>query len=282
VTWFYLYKALLPVNLAFVYPQWHIETGNPLWWLPLLAAVIVTAVLWQYRESWSRPLLFAWGFFCVALVPVLGLTDVYFMKYSLVADHYQHIAIIGVIALAAAGWNIWYNKTQKQARLIAILIAVSVVGSLAVLTWRQNGIYKDEITLYEATLQKNPECWMACRNLGTALAQAGRLNEALEQYKQALRIKPDYAEVYCDMGIVFGKLGLISEAIINFKRALEINPDYIRAFNNLALAYAQTNQPDKAIAMAEKALEIARSRGQRDLVKKIEDWLKGYKASLAK
>ena len=52
-------------------------------------------------------MLFAWGFFCVALVPVMGFTDVGFMKYSLVADRYQHIAIIGVIALAAAGLAAW-------------------------------------------------------------------------------------------------------------------------------------------------------------------------------
>ena len=44
-------------------------------------------------------MLFAWGFFCVSLLPVMGLTDVYFMKYSLVADHYQYAALIGVIAL---------------------------------------------------------------------------------------------------------------------------------------------------------------------------------------
>ncbi len=83
VVWFYLYKAILPIDLSFVYAQWHIETGNPLWWLPLAAALAVTAVLWRYRKSWSRPLLFAWGFFCVVLVPVMGFTDVYFMRYAL-------------------------------------------------------------------------------------------------------------------------------------------------------------------------------------------------------
>ena len=67
VVWFYLYKALLPLDLIFVYPQWHIQAGNLLWWLPLSAALIVTAVLWWYRKSWSRPYLFAWGFFCAAL-----------------------------------------------------------------------------------------------------------------------------------------------------------------------------------------------------------------------
>ena len=28
VVWFYLYKALLPIDLAFIYPQWHIEVAN--------------------------------------------------------------------------------------------------------------------------------------------------------------------------------------------------------------------------------------------------------------
>ena len=93
-TWFYLYKAFLPVDLYFVYPMWHIQAEKLLWWLPLSAASIVTAVLWRYRKGWSRPFLFAWGFFCVALVPVVGFTDVGFMRFSLVADRYQHIAVI--------------------------------------------------------------------------------------------------------------------------------------------------------------------------------------------
>ena len=44
----------------------------------------------------------------------MGFTDVGFMKYSLVADHYQHIAVIGVIALAAAGWSIWHQRRETK------------------------------------------------------------------------------------------------------------------------------------------------------------------------
>ena len=111
VVWFYLYKALLPVDLAFVYRQWHIENTNPLWWLPVAAALALTVALWMCRKSWSRSLLFAWVFFCAALAPVMGFADVGFMKYSLVADHYQHIAIIAVIALAASFWDLWRRRS---------------------------------------------------------------------------------------------------------------------------------------------------------------------------
>ncbi len=113
VVWFYLYKAILPLSLVFVYPQWEIHVGNMLWWLPLISAVVVTAALWFYKDGWGRPLLFAWGFFCLSLLPVMGFMDVGFMEHSLVADHYQHIAIIGVIALAAAGWGFWHARDEK-------------------------------------------------------------------------------------------------------------------------------------------------------------------------
>ena len=137
VTWFYLSKALVPMNLIFVYPQWHIKTGDFLWWLPLSAALLVTAALvWRRHSpqaSWGRPLLFAWGFFCLALVPVLGFTDVYFMKFSLVADHYQHLALLGVVALVAAGWSGWRHGTRGTARWAAIVAAIAVVGMFSLL-----------------------------------------------------------------------------------------------------------------------------------------------------
>ncbi len=130
VVWFYLSKALLPVHLAFVYPQWHIEVANPLWWLPLLSALGVSVVLLRFRGTWGRPFLMAWAFFCIALLPVMGLTDVYFMRYSLVADHYQHVAIIGVIALVAAGWNEWWRRAREPFRKAAFAVAVVVVATL--------------------------------------------------------------------------------------------------------------------------------------------------------
>ncbi len=67
VVWFYLYKGLLPIDLVFIYPQWHIEAGNPLWWLPLLATMIVTGVLWLYRETLGSAFFVSLGLFlCVA------------------------------------------------------------------------------------------------------------------------------------------------------------------------------------------------------------------------
>jgi len=113
IVWFYLYKAILPVQLAFVYPRWNVNPSNVLWWLPFIALVVVSVALFRWRHhAAGRAMLFAWAFYCVALVPVLGFVDVYFMKYSLVADHYQYVAIVGVISPVAALFNRWITSPR--------------------------------------------------------------------------------------------------------------------------------------------------------------------------
>jgi tetratricopeptide (TPR) repeat protein len=260
VVWFYLYKAFLPFDLAFVYQRWHIEAGNPLWWLPFLAALAVTAIFWRFRKSWSRPLLFAWIFFCAALAPVLGFVDVGFMKFSLVADHYQHISLIGVIALAAAGWSSWHRRMEVTNRSAANAVAIGVAAvaacTLAILTWRQSGLYRNAITLYQATLKKNPDCWMAHDNLGNALSDAGRLKEAIEQYEQALRLKPNDPTTHSNMGNALVLTGRRSEAIEHCRKALRIKPEFPEAYNNLGNAMVQTGRLEEGIKNYEQALRL--------------------------
>ncbi|MGI8966742.1 MAG: hypothetical protein ACR2H1_11740, partial [Limisphaerales bacterium] len=98
-TWFYLFKALVPIHLAFVYPRWEINGGALLSYLPALALLGWLFFLWAFRKSWGKPFLFGVGYFILTLFPVLGFFNIYFQKYSLVADHWQYTSIIGIIAL---------------------------------------------------------------------------------------------------------------------------------------------------------------------------------------
>ncbi len=288
VVWFYLYKAFLPLNLVFIYPQWHIESGNLLWWLPLVAALVVTPVLWWYREGWTRPILFAWGFFCVSLVPVLGFTDVGFMMYSLVSDHYQHIAIIGVIALAAAGWSEWRERAWGRVRTAAGGAAVAAAGTLMLLTYGQSQIYRNNIILYQATLEKNPECWLAQNNLGNILVNVGRPQEAIKQYEQALRLKPDYAETYNNLGNALAATGRTEEAIKQYEQALRIQPDYNEAYNNLGTTLVDAGRAEEAIKYFEQALRIKPNDAETHYnlgialvnVGRVEEGIKQYEQAL--
>jgi protein O-mannosyl-transferase len=256
VIWFYLYKAILPINLAFVYPQWDIHAANPLWWLPLAAALTVTAALWLYVKKWSRPVLFCWGFFCVALVPVMGFTDVGFMRFSLVADHYQHIAIIGLIALAAACWSLWHRQARKAARWPATAVAITAAGSLAFLTWRQNELYIDSIDLYRTTLQINPQCWLAENNMGTILFQKGKSQEAIDCYRQAIRLNPDYADAHKNLGSTLVRTGHYQESIESFEQALRLEPNDPNAHNNFGNALLHLGRLQEAVDHYQLAIKL--------------------------
>jgi tetratricopeptide (TPR) repeat protein len=213
-------------------------------------------VLWRYRKSWGRPFLFAWGVFCAALVPVMGFTDVGFMKYSLVADHYQHIAIIGVIALASAGFVAWQKRTQGFVRRAAPVVAVAAAGTLAFLTWRQSECYHDNIALYQTTLAINSECWMAHNNLGVNLARAGQLPAAMDHYQQALRLKDNYPEAHNNLGNAQVRMGRPDEAVEHYRQALRLPGDYPEAHDNLINALAITGKPEEAIDYYTQALRL--------------------------
>jgi tetratricopeptide (TPR) repeat protein len=254
---FYLSKALWPVRLMFVYPDWHIQPRELRWWAPLLAAIAVTAVFWRWRRTWGRPWLFAWGYFCVALAPVMGFTDVTFMQYSLVADHYQHLAIIAVVALIAVGWERWRAAASAAHRAWPPrLAAVVAVGGLIGLTWNQCLIYRDAETLFRATLKVNPDAWLAHNNLGLMLYDAGKIAEAREHFDAALRLNPDCVEAHNNLGMLLAKTGRDADAIAQYEEALRLRPYYAEAQNNLGSTLAGSGQLPAAIVHLSAAVRL--------------------------
>jgi len=268
VVLFYLSKAVLPIRLTFVYPQWHVQSDSLRWWLPLTAVVAVTVGLWRWRGPWGRPLTFAWVVFCVALLPVMGFADVGFMKHSLVADRYAHTALISVVTLAAAAWATCMHRCDSSHRFMLGMAGGMVVVALAGMTWRQCGIYHDATTLYTAVLAENPLCAMAHNNLGNEMLKAGRVPEAMQRYQEALRLDPSYqdaqvnldtarhhaATVLCSRGLELAKAGRFEEAIEPMQQAIHLQPDFAEASCNLGNVFASLNRHAEAVECYRQAL----------------------------
>ena len=99
--WFYLAKLFWPAELSFTYPRWQVSADWG-WSLGCLGLVVTLGALWPLRK-WSRAPLLALLFFTGSLFPALGFFNVYPFVFSYVADHWQYLPCLGIIALATVG-----------------------------------------------------------------------------------------------------------------------------------------------------------------------------------
>jgi len=254
--WFYLYKALFPLNLSFVYPRW--ETGEPsvIGFLPLIGLLVVLGVFYYRRDTWGKPLLFGLGYFVLMLLPVLGFFNIYFMKYSLVADHWQYTSIIGIIALIVGILAFRYYRWTKRGRQASIIIAVLLIISLSFLSWKRAETFTCSERLWKDTLNKNPNCWMGYDLLGTDFAQKGEWNHAIQNFVQALKIKPDYPKAHSNLANVLYELGKVDQAFEHFETALKIDPNAVEVHYNYGTALAEQGKIDQAIDHYIKAIRL--------------------------
>ena len=253
--WFDLGKLLWPANLTFIYPRWQIDSH--VWWQYLFpfAAATLLAATWAMRR-WTRAPLAAVLFFGGSLVPVIGFFNLYTFQYSFVADHYQYLASLGIITWFSAGLTWLLTDARGWLKVIGHIGCLSLLLLLAVLSWRQSRIYANIETLYQTTIERNPNCWMAHYNLGVVLADRGQVDKAIDYYQKTLEIKPDHAEAHNNLGNALVGRGQIEEAIAHYQMALKIKPDHVEARNDLGAALALRGRYDEAIAHIRKALEI--------------------------
>ena len=238
VIWFYLGKLIWPSDLVFIYPRWDVHALAK-GWVPCLAGVVtVTGALWLIRRRTRGPLA-GWLFFCGSLFPALGFINVYPFAFSYVADHFQYLASLGVMVIAAAGLAQAYARLPPGWHYLALVGGVLLVGGLSLLSNRQSLSYRSSATLYRATLDKNPDCWLAHSNLAAELADSPeQLREALAHYAEALRLKPDSAEIHNSFGNTLVIAGRTGEAIEQFAEAVRLDPRFIAARLNLANSLA--------------------------------------------
>ena len=249
--WFYVGKLLWPTNLAVIYPLWDIRVADPLAWGYVIASGAVVATLWCLRHRLGRGPLAGALFFAVTLSPVLGFVDYGYMQFAFVADRFQYLAGIGVMAVgigaAARLTDLW-----RPGALAVAAVAVVVLGTL---TWRQASIYRDGETFHRHIIALNPLARNAHFNLGDVLYEQDRYAEALEVARVAVEQRPDFSGTHANLGAILNKLGRFEEAEKSLRRALELNPQAKNAHRVLGKVLYNQGRHDEALATIRIAVE---------------------------
>jgi protein O-mannosyl-transferase len=253
--WFYLYKLVLPLNLAFSYPKWSIDSSVVSNYLPSLAFLSLIIGLWFLRNKLGKTPLVAILFFAGTLFPALGFFDVYPMRYSFAADHFQYLACIGPIALFASSLTTLAEPDRFKSYFLPAF-SITLLFVLGLLTWQQTHIYENKEVLWRDTLSKNPGSWMAYSNLGKELEKQEKQEQAFELYRKAVALNPNSSEVQYNLGGAYHKKGDLDLAISAYKRSLELNPAYYSTYKNLASVLAEQGKLEEALLYARKCLSL--------------------------
>ena len=114
----------------------------------------------------------------------------------------------------------------------------------------------DAVALLSAAQARFPEDFWLNFELGWALYDAHRWDEALGYCRAALALRPKASPVYDGLGYMLRHMGRVDEAIGYFQQALRLDPEYVAAHINLAYALQAKGQLDEAIGHLQQTLSI--------------------------
>lgn len=252
----YLGRMVLPVNMNAAWTVEHaqgmMDGPGPLLALALLLALIILALV--LRRS-SPPL--AWGVFWtfIALLPVSNILPV----GEIAAERFLYFSSVG--SCVALGWVLAPRggagdlATGEPTDKLRVTLGVAVVVLFAANTVDRNRDWSGELALWTKTVSQSPKSVNARMNLGKALFERGRVDEAAENFEAAVALSPNYVEGLNSLGAAYAQMGRVEEAREAFRRLTLIEPKHAGGWFNLG--YLLYRQGD--LAGAEEALLKARA-----------------------
>jgi protein O-mannosyl-transferase len=258
--WFYVYKLFVPVNFSFIYPRWMIDMHDVVQYVyPATAAACVFAVFFLRKQT-RAPLAVAL-LFIGTLFPALGFTNVYPMRYSFVADHFQYLACAAIFAAAGA-----LLRSLPRAAMISV-VSILIV-TLSGLTFTRAHAYKDALTLWTDTLQRNPDSFMVHFNYSEALLAIAGDPATTPEHKaeleatahrerlKAMELAPSLPETHWNVGVDYSLLNDRAGAMREFQAAIDLDPNFAPAYNSIGLLYLDQNDLDRAYEYFDKATQL--------------------------
>ena len=242
---FYILKELFPVSLSPLY-VYRPELGLPhlLGWVAM-AAVTVTLLL---RRREFPAVTTAWLAFGALIAPVSGLFQA---GLHFAADRYTYLPCLPFAVLVSAAM---LSAPTRIPRPAVFGLAAAVLLTLVVLTSKQEGIWKDSVSLWDHTLRLDPESYLAFNNRGAAKAERGDSAGAMADYEASISLRGDWEKSWNNRGIELARGGNHAGAVEAFTRSLQIEPDQTNAYGYRAISRLRVNDLAGARADLDEAL----------------------------
>ena len=247
----YLGQTLWPAGLAVFYPYRATIPGGAIAATAVLLAAISLAA-WWFRHR-APMLLMGWLWYLVMLSPVLGLVQV---GQQARADRYTYLGLTGIFLAATWGLGAITGLSRSGARA-APAVACALLAACGALTWRQAGFWRDSVSLFTHTLAVTAENFPAHNNLGAALYESGRPEDAKAQFEATLRINPEHFNARANLAVILLEGHKYAAAADQFQKLLAVQPRNFRLHVNLGNALLGLGRVEEALRHNEQAVLLA-------------------------
>src|SRR5438876_7017380 len=246
---FYLWKMVVPLNLSPLYERpLTLDPSAMPFVLSYGLVLALTAIVLALRRR-APGLLAVWFAYVVVLLPVLGIFQ---SGPQIAADRYTYLAGLGWALLTGAA----LLSVSRRLPFLSTGLAFFLLLGLGVLTWNQVHVWHDSENLWSHAVAIDPGAPVGQYSRGWALAQQGKLTEAMAHYQTALRLNPDYAEAHTAGGALLADQGKLAEASEHYQTALRLKPDHAEAHGNVGSALARQGKLAEAVEHYQTALRF--------------------------
>jgi protein O-mannosyl-transferase len=244
----YLRDAAWPQKLAVLYPFREGLPALEVAGCAALLALITAAVLLKARQAPYA--VTGWLWFLGVLAPSIGIIQV---GYQARADRFTYLPLIGIFVAVVWGAAELVARRPQLTRLAAGG-ALVVVAALAVRAWIQVSYWRNPVSLFERTLELEPDNKIIHNDLGMVLLDLGRSADAAPHFVRAIQLEPKYHQAYNNLGKALYQQRLIPEALNAFSAAVRLRPDYAIAQYNRGVALKNLGQANEAYQAYRMAL----------------------------
>jgi protein O-mannosyl-transferase len=237
----YLRLSIWPAPLVFEYGPFRIDRLAQVAPQALFIVLLIGSIGWALGRN------AALGWLGAAFLAILAPTSLMPGITQRIVEHRMYLSLAPVLVLVVAGVQLRGGRRGLAALWL-------LAAGLGWLTFQRNADYRSEIALWGDTAAKVPGNAGAHASLGAALAEAGRLDEAIREDEVALRLGPGYVSTRNNYATALIAVGRVREAVEQLEISLHEEPDNAQAHLNLGTALDILKRTPEAVAHYEAAL----------------------------
>jgi len=252
---FYIKMFIFPVNLIHLYelPQ-PISFFNDQYVLAIFIFIVFVYCCYRFRKN--RMFIFSVLFFVASIFFLIRFDNV---DRSIVTDRFMYLPSLGfcmLIGVLADQFLIKSKSFRLTLRGVSFIGLSVVFILLAIGTFNQSKVWKDNYTLWNYILKRTPNNITALINRGGMYHNRGYHINSMVDFNKAIQINPEYAEGYNNRGVLNSNLGNHDLALKDFNKAIELNPFFVRALHNRGVIHRMNNNFEMAREDFLKAIKI--------------------------